>query len=165
MRILVTGKKGQLASEIHKISSISVDIEWIFSDKNYFDLLNLEKIKPKLDKISPGIIVNCAAYTSVVKSEKDFVSANTVNNKAVVLIAKWCKTNNCKLIHISSDYVYDENSKKPLKEDYDTIPVNNYGKSKLLGEIGCLKHNPESIIIRTSWLYSSFGNNFVKKVI
>ena len=165
MRILVTGKKGQLASEIHKITSDLVDYQWIFSDKINFNFLNLKKIKLKLDKIFPNIIINCAAFTSVNNSEKNFALANTVNNEAVVLIAQWCKSNNCKLIHISSDYVYEGNSDKPVKEDYQTVPANNYGKSKLLGEIGCLKYNPETIIIRTSWLYSSFGNNFVKKVI
>ncbi len=95
----------------------------------------------------------------------DFENANTINHKAVELIAKWSNHNNCKLIHISTDYVYDGTSLTPVKEDMQPNPVNNYGKTKLFGDIACLKNNPSSIIIRTSWLYSSFGNNFVTNMI
>ena len=96
-------------------------------------------------------------------AEDDFETANTINHKSVELIAKWSNNNNCKLIHISTDYVYDGTSLIPVKEDMQANPVNNYGKTKLFGDIACMKNNPSSIIIRTSWLYSSFGNNFVKK--
>ena len=95
----------------------------------------------------------------------DFEKANTINHKAVELIAQWSKKNNCKLIHISTDYVYDGTSLTPVKEDMQANPVNNYGKTKLFGDIACLKNNPSSIIIRTCWLYSSFGNNFVTNMI
>ena len=118
-----------------------------------------------LDRCNPDVIINCAAYTAVDNAEIDFEKANTINHKAVELIAKWSKNNNCKLIHISTDYVYDGSSLTPVKEDMQANPVNNYGKTKLFGDIACMKNNPSSIIIRTSWLYSSFGKNFVTNMV
>jgi len=164
MKILVTGGKGQLGCEINKLS-LSYNYDWLFSDSEIFDLSDLKNINVFLDKYIPEIIINCAAYTSVDNAEFDFESANTINNKAVELIAKWSNNNNCKLIHISTDYVYDGTSLIPVKEDTQANPVNNYGKTKLFGDLACLKNNPSSIIIRTAWLYSSFGNNFVKHMI
>ena len=164
MKVLVTGGKGQLGSELHKISS-AYKFEWLFTDRQSFDLSLLDNINVYLDKCKPNIIINCAAYTSVDSAEDDFETANIINYKSVELIAKWCNDNNCKLIHISTDYVYNGNSTLPYTETDQTDPLNNYGKSKLFGDIGCIKNNPSSIIIRTSWLYSSFGNNFVTNMI
>jgi len=164
MKILVTGGKGQLGCEINKLSS-NYNYDWLFSDIDILDLSDLKNINVFLDKYIPDIIINCAAYTSVDNAEVDFENANTINNKAVELIAKWSNNNNCKLIHISTDYVYDGTSLIPVKEDTQANPVNNYGKTKLFGDLACLKNNPSSIIIRTAWLYSSFGNNFVKHMI
>ena len=164
MKILVTGGKGQLGCEINKLSSKN-NYDWLFSDSDIFDLSDLKGINVFLEKTSPDIIINCAAYTAVDNAEVDFENANTTNHKSVELIAKWSNNNNCKLIHISTDYVYDGSSLIAVKEDTQANPVNNYGKSKLLGDIACQKYNPSSIIIRTSWLYSSFGNNFVTKMI
>ena len=164
MKILVTGGKGQLGCEINKFSS-NYNYDWLFSDTHIFDLSDLKNINVFLDKSSPDIIINCAAYTSVDNAEVDFVIANTINHKSIELIAKWSYNNNCKLIHISTDYVYDGTSLTPLNENMQANPVNNYGKTKLFGDLACMKNNPSSIIIRTSWLYSSFGNNFVKKMI
>ena len=164
MKILVTGGKGQLGYEINKLSSKN-NYDWLFSDIDILDLSDLNSINVFLDKTSPDIIINCAAYTAVDNAEVDFENANTTNHKSVELIAKWSNNSNCKLIHISTDYVYDGSSLIPVKEDTQANPVNNYGKSKLLGDIACQKYNPSSIIIRTSWLYSSFGNNFVTKMI
>lgn len=164
MKILVTGGKGQLGYEINKLSSKN-NYDWLFSDIDILDLSDLNSINVFLDKTSPDIIINCAAYTAVDDAEVDFENANTTNHKSVELIAKWSNNSNCKLIHISTDYVYDGSSLIPVKEDTQANPINNYGKSKLLGDIACQKYNPSSIIIRTSWLYSSFGNNFVTKMI
>ena len=164
MKILVTGGKGQLGCEINKLS-YKYNFNWLFSDSNMFDLSDLININVFLDKCNPDVIINCAAYTAVDNAEVDFEKANTINHKAVELIAQWSKKNNCKLIHISTDYVYDGTSLTPVKEDMQANPVNNYGKTKLFGDIACLKNNPSSIIIRTAWLYSSFGNNFVKQMI
>ena len=164
MKILVTGGNGQLGSELHKIS-INYNFEWLFTDRQSFDLSDLDNIDIYLDTCKPNIIINCAAYTSVDNAEDDFKLTNIINHKSVELIAKWSYNNNCKLIHISTDYVYDGTSLTPVKEDMQANPVNNYGKTKLFGDIACLKNNPSSIIIRTSWLYSSFGNNFVTNMI
>ena len=164
MKILVTGGKGQLGCEINKLSSNYI-YDWFFSDSDIFDLSDLKNINVFLDKHIPDIIINCAAYTSVDNAEVNFENANTINYKAVELIAKWSNDNNCKLIHISTDYVYGGTSLIPVKEDTKANPVNNYGKTKLFGDLACLKNNPSSIIIRTAWLYSSFGNNFVKHMI
>ena len=164
MKILVTAANGQLGSELHKIST-NYNFEWVFTNRQSFNISDLDNINIYLDICKPNIIINCAAYTSVDKAEDDFEFANTINHKSVSLIAKWCNDNNCKLIHISTDYVYDGNSLFPYVETDQTDPLNNYGKTKLLGDIVCQKNNPSSIIIRTSWLYSSFGNNFVKKMI
>ena len=164
MKILVTGGKGQLGCEINKLSC-NYNFNWLFSDSDIFDLSDLKSINVFLDKTSPDIIINCAAYTAVDRAEDDFETVNIINHKAVSLIAKWCIDNNCKLIHLSTDYVYDGNSIIPYTEADKTNPLNNYGKSKLLGDLACQKNNPSSIIIRTSWLYTSFGNNFVKQII
>ena len=165
MKVLVTGGKGQLGSELKKISTKNNEIEWFFTDRKSFNLSILDNIYIFLDKLNPEIIVNCAAHTSVNCAEDDFETSNITNHKAVELIASWCINNNCKLIHISTDYVYDGKSKFPYVETDLPNPLNNYGKSKLLGDIACLKKNPTCIIIRTSWLYSSFGDNFVTNII
>ena len=164
MKILVTGENGQLGSEINKISP-KYNYNWVFTGHDNFDLSDLKNINVSLDIINPNLIINCAAFTSVNNAEDDFELANILNHKSVKFIAKWCNYNNCRLIHISSDYVYDGNSKTSINEAAPTNPINNYGKTKLLGDIACSIMNPDSIIIRTSWLYSSFGNNFVKKMI
>ena len=164
MKILVTGENGQLGSEINKISP-KYNYNWVFTGHDNFDLSDLKNINVNLDKISPDVIVNCAAFTSVNNAEDNFELANILNHKSVKFIAKWCNFNNCKLLHISTDYVYNGNSDMPINEDSPTNPINSYGRTKLLGDKVCLKYNPKSIIIRTSWLYSSFGNNFVKKMI
>ena len=164
MKILVTGANGQLASELHKVSA-NYNFEWLFTDRQSFDLSDLHNIDIYLDTCKPKMIINCAAYTLVDNAEHDFETADTINHKSIELIAKWSNDNNCKLVHISTDYVYEGTSLTPVKEDMQANPVNNYGKTKLLGDIGCQKNNPSSIIIRTSWLYSSFGNNFVTNMI
>ena len=165
MKILVTGEKGQLGSELKKKSHTYNNFEWIFTDRQSFNISDRDNIDVYLDICKPNIIINCAAYTAVDNAEVDFENANTINHKAVELIAKWSNNNNCKLIHISTDYVYNGNSKTPYIEEDQTVPLNNYGKTKLLGDIACQKNNPSSIIIRTAWLYSSFGYNFVTKML
>ncbi|MDB4134201.1 dTDP-4-dehydrorhamnose reductase [Flavobacteriaceae bacterium] len=164
MKILVTGGNGQLGCEINQLSS-NYNYDWLFTDTDIFDISDLININFFLDKCNPDVIINCAAYTAVDNAEVDFEKANTINHKAVELIAQWSKKNNCKLIHISTDYVYDGTSFTPVKEDMQANPVNNYGKTKLFGDIACLKNNPSSIIIRTCWLYSSFCKNFVTNMI
>lgn len=164
-KIVVTGANGQLGSELKTHALDDASFKWVFTDKYELDLTDLENLAVKLSKISPDVIVNCAAHTAVDRAEDEVVLSDILNNKAVGIIAEWTAKNDCKLIHISTDYVFDGNSKIPLKENANTNPINTYGKTKLAGELSCLKNNPEALIIRTSWLYSSFGNNFVKAII
>jgi len=165
MKILVIGSEGQLGSEFQKISKSYNSLSWIFSTINSLDLSRLETISSFLDNINPSSIINCAAYTAVEKAEAETKLANTINYRAVKIISKWTSENKKKLIHISTDYVFDGLSNIPLTENSKTKPVNEYGSSKLKGEVACLKNDPNSIVIRTSWLYSSFGKNFVKTMI
>jgi dTDP-4-dehydrorhamnose reductase len=161
-KILVTGANGQLGSELAVLSKSYPEFEWIFADRTKITLDNLELLKVQLKEIKPNVIFNCGAYTAVDKAETEKELAFTINHLAVEVIAKYTQENNSKLIHISTDYVFDGTSSIALNEDQETNPVNVYGASKRAGEIACLKENPNSVIIRTSWVYSKFGNNFVK---
>ena len=161
-KILVTGANGQLGSELAVLSSEYPQYEWIFADRNQVTLDNLDLLEVQLNEIQPEIILNCGAYTAVDKAETEKELAFMVNHLAVELVAKYCAANNVKLIHVSTDYVFDGSSSIALDEKAETNPINVYGESKRAGEIACLKEEPNSIIIRTSWVYSKFGNNFVK---
>lgn len=161
-RILVTGATGQLGSEFSVLSPLYPKYEWIFADRTKITLENLELLESQLNFIKPNIIFNCGAYTAVDKAEYERELAFKVNYLAVKSIAGYAKENNAKLIHISTDYVFDGSSLTALDEEAETNPLNVYGESKLAGEIVCSEENSESIIIRTSWIYSKFGNNFVK---
>ncbi|CAA9202799.1 dTDP-4-dehydrorhamnose reductase [Flavobacterium collinsii] len=161
-KILVTGANGQLGSEISVLSASYPEFEWIFADRTKITLDNLELLKDQLNEIKPDIVFNCGAYTAVDKAETEKELAFTINHLAIELIAKYTFENNVILIHISTDYVFDGSSSSALNEKAVTNPINVYGASKRAGEIACLKENPSSIIIRTSWVYSKFGNNFVK---
>ena len=165
MKVLVIGSDGQLGLEFQKISNSYDSLSWFFSTIKTLDLLKLDFISSFLNDINPSVIINCAAYTSVDKAETESELADIINHKAVDIISKWTSDNNKKLIHFSTDYVFDGLSQTPLNENSFTNPVNEYGLSKLKGEQVCLLNDPTSIIIRTSWLYSSFGNNFVKTMI
>jgi dTDP-4-dehydrorhamnose reductase len=161
-RILVTGANGQLGSELALISANYLNYEWSFADRNTITLDNLDLLQTQLEEIQPNIIFNCGAYTAVDKAETEKELAFTINHSAVELIAKYAEENKSKLIHISTDYVFDGSSSIALNEEAATNPINIYGASKRAGEIACLKEHPSVIIIRTSWVYSKFGNNFVK---
>lgn len=164
-KILVTGSNGQLGSAIQSLSSGFPEFEFIFTDRSVLSMEAPEKIATCLDTVQPHFIVNCVAYTAVDKAESEPELAALINHKAVEAIAKWSFLNKAKLIHVSTDYVFDGTSAKPLTESDATNPQNEYGKTKLRGEQAALKENPESIIIRTSWVYSEFGNNFVKTML
>ncbi|MEN2489811.1 dTDP-4-dehydrorhamnose reductase [Flavobacterium sp. B11] len=161
-KVLVTGAKGQLGSELRVLSENYNNYKWIFADRTKITLDDLDLLKTQLNDIQPMVIFNCGAYTAVDKAENERELAFIVNHLAVEIIAKFASENKAKLIHVSTDYVFDGTSSVALNEEANTNPVNVYGESKLAGEIACLKENPDSIIIRTSWVYSKFGNNFVK---
>jgi dTDP-4-dehydrorhamnose reductase len=164
-KILVTGANGQLGSEFRFLSNFDNQYKWIFTDRGELDLMDLKNLKDKISIINPDILINCAAYTAVDKAESEIELADILNNQAVEIMAEWTLDNDCKLIHVSTDYVFDGASSIALSEDSLTAPINIYGKTKLAGEIACLKGNPQSIIIRTSWVYSSYGANFVKTML
>jgi len=161
-KILVTGANGQLGSELAFLSSRYIHYEWIFADRTKITLDDLTLLKNQLEQIKPDIILNCGAYTAVDKAESEKELAFTINHLAVEAIAKFASNKRAKLIHISTDYVFDGSSSIALTEEAETNPVNTYGASKRSGEIACTIEDRNSIIIRTSWVYSKFGNNFVK---
>ena len=164
MRILVTGSNGQLGKEF-KNNVPNSDHKFFFTDENELDITEKKEILDCVTIYKIELIINCAAYTNVDKAETESKLADIINHEAVDIISRWTSDNNKKLIHVSTDYVFDGLSKLPLSENSKTKPVNEYGSSKLKGEIACLKNDPNSIVIRTSWLYSSFGKNFVKTMI
>jgi dTDP-4-dehydrorhamnose reductase len=161
-KILVTGANGQLGSELKEMASDYSQFEWVFADRSVLDLSHLGSISKVLDSIQPQIIINCAAYTAVDKAETETELADVLNHQAVGVMAQWSANHDCRLVHVSTDYVFDGNSSTALTEDAPTGPINVYGQTKLAGEQACLRENPDAIVIRTSWVYSRFGNNFVK---
>jgi dTDP-4-dehydrorhamnose reductase len=161
-KILVTGANGQLGSELKVLSTHYPELEWVFADRSVLDLSDLESIPDTLDEFQPQIIINCAAYTAVDKAEIETELADVLNHQAVAILAQWTQSNGRQLVHISTDYVFDGNSSVALTEESSTAPINVYGQTKLTGEQACMRENPEAIVIRTSWVYSTFGNNFVK---
>ncbi len=161
-KILITGANGQLGSELRVLSAQNTQFEWVFTDWQELDLCNLETLASNIAAINPQIIINCAAHTAVDKAESEVELSDVLNHQAVAVMAKWSNDHHCKFIHVSTDYVFDGNSAVALTEDAETNPINVYGTTKLAGEKACMENNPAAIIIRTSWVYSSFGNNFVK---
>ena len=161
-KILVTGATGQLGSELKVLSENYSQFEWFFADRIQVSLDNLFLLNDQLEGICPNIILNCGAYTAVDKAESESELADLVNHQSVRIIAQYSKDNQVKLIHVSTDYVFDGSSSIALTEEAATKPINVYGTSKRAGEIAVLAVNPEVLIIRTSWVYSRFGNNFVK---
>ena len=162
--ILITGAKGQLGSELKEVSKNFYGYDFIFTDIDSLDITSLEKISEFIKKSKPDWIINCAAYTLVDKAEVEPDQALLINGTAVKNITEAIRGSECRFIHISSDYVYDGNLNVPYNENITANPLSAYGRSKLAGEKYALLHNG-SMIIRTAWLYSSFGNNFVKTIL
>ena len=161
-RILVTGAQGQLGSELQVILAEEEGLECHFLGRQQLPLDQLFIIQDILGMYQPDIIIHTAGYTAVDQAESEPQLADTVNHLASEEIAQYCRLHGAKLIAISTDYVFDGQSATPLREEAPTAPINQYGISKLRGEQAIQKWAPDSIIIRTAWLYSSFGNNFVK---
>tara|TARA_R110002033_G_scaffold13450_1_gene40065 strand:+ start:3257 stop:4120 length:864 start_codon:yes stop_codon:yes gene_type:complete len=161
-KILVTGATGQLGSELHVLSVNYPEYEWVFADRTQISLSALNVLENQLHAIRPNIILNCGAYTAVDKAESETELANLVNHQAVAVLANFAKEHGAKLIHISTDYVFDGTSSVALNEEAITNPINIYGTTKRAGELAALAVNTNVLIIRTSWVYSRFGNNFVK---
>jgi dTDP-4-dehydrorhamnose reductase len=164
-KILVTGSKGQLGSELKELVASCPQFQFLFFDREQLPINDKAEVEKFFDEYQPDYLVNCAAYTAVDKAESEKDVANEINGIAVGNLAMICKQYGTKFIHISTDYVFNGRASTPLEETDEVDPVNAYGASKLLGEQLALQNNPESIIIRTSWVYSFYGKNFVKTMI
>ncbi|EHP29013.1 dTDP-6-deoxy-L-mannose-dehydrogenase [Sulfurimonas gotlandica GD1] len=164
-KVLVTGSKGQVGSELNELASL-YPYDFFFTDRDSLDITDEQSIRDFIDLHNIDIIINCAAYTAVDKAESQKDMADAINHKAVKSLAQISKEKNIKLIHISTDYVFSGQNYKPYIETDFTAPNSVYGSSKLDAEKALQKINPKnSIIIRTSWVYSSFGANFVKTML
>jgi len=163
--VLVIGSNGQVGSELQALSS-AYEYNFYFTDRDTLDITNKSAIEEFVKNNEITTIINAAAYTAVDKAEEDEENADKVNHLATKYLAEVAKENNVKLIHISTDYVFDGKNYKPYNEDDATNPNSVYGMTKLLGEKAMQAVNPKnSIIIRTSWVYSSYGANFVKTML
>lgn len=160
--ILVTGSKGQLGKELSLIMEEYPQCRFAFTDLDELDVTSEKSVEDFLSSAKFDFCINCAAYTAVDKAESEMENAFRLNADAVANLARATVQHNTKLIHISTDFVFDGIKSKPYVEDDIPAPPNIYGKSKLRGEEYCLRDNPQSIIIRTAWLHSPFGGNFVK---
>ncbi|MDE7074303.1 MAG: dTDP-4-dehydrorhamnose reductase [Odoribacter sp.] len=162
--ILVTGANGQLGSELRKIGFSVLD-EVFFTDVDELDITDYRAIEDFIQRHEIDTIINCAAYTAVDKAEEEPEKAARINTEAVANLAKAAAKEDCLLIHISTDYVFDGTATEPYTEKTKTCPVSVYGRTKLAGEEAIKKSGCFYIIIRTAWLYSTFGNNFVKTIL
>jgi dTDP-4-dehydrorhamnose reductase len=163
--ILVTGQNGQLGNELRVLSATFPDFDFIFTDVQELDISNAKEVNHFFDRYKPAICINAAAYTAVDKAETECDLALKINAEAVGTLAANCARVGARLLHVSTDYVYDGNGTVPYLEDDPVSPVNFYGESKLRGEEFAIQELPEAVIIRTSWVYSYFGNNFVKTML
>lgn len=164
-KILVTGSGGQLGSELQVLAEDFPAFEFEFTDYPELDLTKTSHLEQAFENHDFDYCINCAAYTAVDQAEKDKKLADALNAHACETLAKLCKANNTTLIHISTDFVFSGEAFRPLQENFITNPVNYYGLSKRRGEKVIQNRMQQFLIFRTSWLYSSFGSNFVKTMI
>ena len=165
MKVLITGSYGQLGSEIRDLASGYENLECVFKDLPKLDICDTEVLNTFIIDQHINAVINCAAYTAVDKAEEDLVTASKVNAKGVLNLVNALKKVDGKLIHISTDYVFDGNHSQPYKESDPVSPIGVYGETKRAGELAVLNSSIDAIVIRTSWLYSAYGNNFVKTML
>ena len=161
-RILVTGAGGQMGSEFQVLAASYPQFRFLFTTRNELPVSEKKSVEEYFQSHQPAYCINCAAYTAVDKAESEKELAFEVNANAVGYLAKSAAQTGTRFIHISTDYVFDGTSATPYREDHRTNPLGIYGLSKLKGEALCLLNNAEAMIIRTAWVYSTFGSNFVK---
>ncbi len=165
MNILITGANGQLGSEIREISKNETKHNFLFEGSKTLDITKSSLVEDYIITNEIDVIINCAAYTAVDKAESDIERANSVNAIGVKNLVSSIEKVKGKIIHISTDYVFNGQNYSPYNESQDVDPLGVYGKTKREGEEFILNSNVEGIVIRTSWVYSSFGNNFVKTML
>ncbi len=161
-KVLVTGANGQLGWELAQASKLFPQFEFVFVDRNAMDLSNPTELEGIVTLFAPDAIINTAAYTAVDKAETETLLAHTINADAVLTLAQIAKQKNITFITYSTDYVFNGNATSPYDTETPIDPVNYYGQTKADGEQMAMEANPNTIIIRTSWVFSSHGNNFVK---
>lgn len=162
--ILVTGKNGQLGNELQQLAASFPFFDFVFTDRSSLDITNAEQVNNFFKENKIAYCINAAAYTAVDKAQAEKDAALLTNEKAVSNLALACQAHGSRLLHVSTDYVFDGQADQPYTEDHPVRPVNFYGETKLKGEEAAMQ-NPSSIVIRTSWVYSKFGNNFVKTML
>ena len=165
MNILVTGSNGQLGSEVKDLAAKYKDFSFFFRDLPALDICSSDQLDVFLTENKINTVINCAAYTAVDKAEQDAEIAEKVNSEGVLNLVNALAKVNGKLIHISTDYVFDGNSFLPYQESDEVNPIGVYGNTKRSGELAVLNSDIDGIVIRTSWLYSAYGNNFVKTML
>lgn len=163
--VLVTGSNGQLGSEIRIAAALYPQYRFIFTDVQELDITNEVAVHDFFAANKIDVVINCAAYTAVDKAEEDEELCYLINSHAVEILGKVSSAFNSAIIHVSTDYVFNGKSYLPYSEDVPVAPASVYGKSKLAGELALMQVNPAAVIVRTSWLYSSFGSNFVKTML
>ena len=165
MNILITGSNGQLGSEIKDLVSNYKNFNFFFMDLPELNICDLEELNTFIVDQNINAVINCAAYTAVDKAEKDEHAAQKVNSEGVLNLVNALKKVNGKLIHISTDYVFDGNHSQPYKESDPVSPVGVYGETKRAGELAVINSSIDALVIRTSWMYSVYGNNFLKTML
>jgi dTDP-4-dehydrorhamnose reductase len=165
-KVLVTGAGGQLGRELQRLAGGYPAFNFVFATRDQLAVDQPEKVQQVFADVKPDWCINCAAYTAVDKAETESGAAFRINGEAPGILAKACRAAGARFLHISTDYVFDGTRSVPLKEEDPTGPINVYGASKLEGEQRAVaEHRDGTLIIRTSWVYSEFGNNFVKTMI
>jgi len=165
MKVLITGSNGQLGSEIKELASDYDKLECIFRDLPELDICDTEVLNTFITGFNIKAVINCAAFTAVDNAEENTEIAEQVNSIGVSNLVNALEKNNGKLIHISTDYVFDGHNSQPYKESDPVSPIGVYGETKRAGELAVIDSNIDAIVIRTSWLYSAYGNNFVKTML
>ena len=163
--MLVTGANGQLGKELQQLAKTHPGFAFSFLSREDLPITHFTLVRHFFTALKPDVLINCAAYTAVDRAEEERDLAFQVNAEAVGVLAAVCKEHQTRFIHISTDYVFDGEAKEPYAVDAPTNPQSVYGLSKREGEKQALQFNPDSVIIRTSWVYSSFGKNFVKTML
>lgn len=165
MNILVTGANGQLGNEMQVLAKENLQHTYFFTDVQELDICDKQAVYAYVSEHKIDVIVNCAAYTAVDKAEDDAEFCDKLNNVAPGYLARAAQANGAAMIQVSTDYVFDGTAHIPYTEDQPTCPTSVYGSTKLAGEQNVMNHCEKAMVIRTAWLYSIYGNNFVKTMI